>query len=113
MENKLLELKNILMRYKRIKESEALGEEFKYLKINEEGFLEKPYPVPGTLSVTYDKVAAASFIKGMQNMDECEDDSLGYAPYYEGRNEIYKTAGRIPVYTKKEILEEKRNKRIR
>ena len=103
MKEKLSKQKYELERIKRLKESEALGKEYEFLKINKDGFLEKPYPIPGAFSSTNDKVAAASFIKGFKNMEECQNDSLGWAPYYEGRNEIYQIAEREPIYSKEDI----------
>lgn len=88
---------------RRLIESEKLSPEFDYLKINDKGRLIKKYPIPMSMSFTYDKVAAAGFIRGFQLMDE--NPELGWAAAYIGINEIQVRAGREPIFTEEQIEE--------
>ncbi len=71
----------------RLLESALLSPEFDYLEIGENGLLKKPFLIPETGSYTFDKVYAASVIKGSEYMNQYNNSSL--IPYYMGRNMIY------------------------
>lgn len=92
-------------------ESEKLSPEYDYLKINKCGRLIKGYPIPMAMSFTYDKVAAASYIRGYQLMDEMPE--LGWAAAYIGRNEIYERVGRERPFSEEKIEEEKKQAKER
>ena len=54
----------------RLLESALLSPEFDYLEIGENGLLKKPFLIPETGSYTFDKVYAASVIKGSEYMNQ-------------------------------------------
>jgi len=81
----------------RLLESELLSPEFDYLEIDERGLLKKPFLVPETGSYTFDKVYAASVIKGHEYMNHYKNANL--IPYYIGRNTIYNRVLREVPYS--------------
>ncbi len=71
----------------RLLESSLLSPEFDFLEVDEKGLLKKPFLVPETKMYTFDKVYAASVIKGHEYMNQYKNN--GMIPYYMGRNMIY------------------------
>ena len=92
---------------RRILESILLSPDFDFLEIDNHGYLKEKFPIPGSMSFTRDKVAAASFIEGERMMDEHPE--LGWGAYYLGVNSIHERTKRRKVYSDEQIADTIKN----